>query len=94
MGATKQQYLSAAPEHSFLHVSDFESPQHLAEYLRRLDGDDDAYNEYFKWKGTGEFVPTSTWCRICAMLHDPSPRVKSYPDVGSWWRDGTCAARQ
>ena len=25
----------------------------------------------FQWKGTGEFINTKFWCRVCALLHDP-----------------------
>ena len=42
----------------------------IAEYLQKLDENDDLYNEYFKWKGTGEFIDTKFFCRLCALLHD------------------------
>ena len=90
LGATKEEYLQVSPENSFIHVSDFDSPKQLAYFLHKLDKDDDAYNEFFRWKGTGEFIPTSTWCRICAMLHDPNPRRKVYENVTSWWKNDAC----
>ena len=48
MGAHPDDYLLSAPHHSFIHVEDFAGPKELAEYLHKLDNDDDLYNEYFK----------------------------------------------
>ncbi|XP_012276310.1 glycoprotein 3-alpha-L-fucosyltransferase A isoform X2 [Orussus abietinus] len=90
MGAHPTDYARSAPHRSYIHVDEFESPKELAEYLHRLDNDDALYNSYFKWKGTGEFINTFFWCRVCAMLHDPRP-PKFYKDVNEWWRgDGVC----
>ena len=88
MGARREDYEAVAPPHSFIHVDDFESPQSLAEYLRRLDANDTLYNEYFRWKGTAELLfDTKYWCRLCAMLHlaDDVDYVHWYEDYGEWW---------
>jgi len=50
MGARPGDYARSAPHHSFIHVDDFESPKELANYLHKLDQDDNLYNEYFRWK--------------------------------------------
>ncbi len=50
MGARPEDYARSAPYKSYIHVDDFESPKELAEYLHKLDQDDNLYNEYFKWK--------------------------------------------
>jgi hypothetical protein len=90
MGAHPDDYKRAAPPHSFIHVDDFDSPKALAEYLHKLDQNDDLYNEYFRWKGTGQFVNTLFWCRLCAMAWDDT-KVTHYKDVNNWWRgDGVC----
>ncbi|KAK0086738.1 hypothetical protein PV325_002654 [Microctonus aethiopoides] len=90
MGAHPTDYAKSAPYRSYIHVDEFESPRELAEYLHRLDRDDELYNSYFKWKGTGEFINTYFWCRVCAMLHDERP-PKYYNDVNEWWRgDNIC----
>ena len=48
----------------------------------------------FQWKGTGEFINTRFFCRVCALLHDTTTRPKEhshYPNINSWWRGtGTC----
>ena len=44
-------------------------------------------------QGTGEFINTKFFCRVCSMLHDPKAQMEhfSYEDVNEWWRGkGTC----
>ena len=53
MGARPEDYERASPEHSHIHVDDFEGPKELAEFLHKLDQDDELYNEYFQWKVGG-----------------------------------------
>lgn len=86
MGARPEDYAAVAPYHSYIHVDDFGSPEELAHYLLKLDNDDDMYNSYFRWKGTGEFINTYFFCRLCAMLHDSVPS-KSYNDINKWWKN-------
>ncbi|XP_050437650.1 glycoprotein 3-alpha-L-fucosyltransferase A-like [Adelges cooleyi] len=96
LGPSKKDYELVAPKNSFIHVNDFDSPQQLAAYLHELDKNDDLYNEYFKWKGTGEVVTDVTtvtlfYCRLCAMLHDENHPPKNYADINEWWRGpGVC----
>uniref|UniRef100_A0A131Z001 Fucosyltransferase n=1 Tax=Rhipicephalus appendiculatus TaxID=34631 RepID=A0A131Z001_RHIAP len=92
MGASREEYRAAAPYNSYIHVDDFASPKELAEYLRLLSSNRSLYNEYFEWKGTGEFVNTYFWCRLCAMLHaPPRPADKQRrTSIREWWHDGAC----
>jgi len=94
MGARKEDYVRSAPRKSFIHVDDFESPEDLAKYLHQLDENDDLYNEYFQWKGTGEMINTKFFCRMCALLHDTkkrSPEHSNIKNIEEWWRGkGTC----
>lgn len=96
MGARPEDYEKAAPPRSYIHVDEFASPKELAEYLHVLDQNDELYNSYFKWKGTGEFINTYFWCRVCAMLHDEEGlrQPQWYPNINKWWRtqDGVCAS--
>lgn len=91
MGASQQDYLKVAPRHSYIHVDEFSSAKRLAEHLHRLDQHDDLYNEFFRWRGTGEWIDTREECRLCALLH--SGRTKIYEDVSSWWREHTCLGK-
>ena len=43
-------YKKRAPPKSYIDVMDFESPEHLAEFLLQLDKDDEEYLSYFWWK--------------------------------------------
>ncbi|VVC29304.1 Hypothetical protein CINCED_3A021025 [Cinara cedri] len=91
MGGRQEDYERIAPEKSYVHVGNFESPARLAEYLHRLDADDGLYNEYFRWKGTGEFIDTKFFCRLCAMLHDDGVRARGHRNFSDWWSGpGVC----
>lgn len=94
MGAPSEDYLKYAPFQSYIHVNHFKSPQDLAEYLHYLDQNDNYYNSYFKWKGTGEFLPYEIfWCQVCALLHDNHAISFKhwYKDINEWWRGkGIC----
>jgi len=91
MGAHPDDYKRAAPDKSYIHVDDFGSAAELADYLNKLDGDDALYNEYFQWKGTGEFVNTHFFCRLCAMVHYAQRTSRYYTDFNRWWRGpGVC----
>ncbi|PAA78382.1 hypothetical protein BOX15_Mlig026419g1 [Macrostomum lignano] len=91
MGARMQDYIDVAPLNSFLHVDNFTSPKHLADYLHELDKDDSKYNTYFQWKGTG-LVDTNAffWCRLCMMAHEAELSSFNYGDIEQWWRKDTC----
>ncbi|XP_050515938.1 glycoprotein 3-alpha-L-fucosyltransferase A-like isoform X1 [Diabrotica virgifera virgifera] len=94
MGARPEDYQRSAPEGSYIHVDEFAGPQELAAYLHRLDNDNNLYNSYFKWKGTGEFINTYFWCRLCAMMHAPQSTQRHYEDVNDWWRGpGVCTTK-
>lgn len=97
MGAHPEDYDTHAPLHSFLHVDRFKTAKDLADYLKVLDNNDRLYNQYFKWKGTGEFINTKIMCRICALLHDGyyynSGLRTTYKDLKNWWdQPGICTS--
>ena len=43
-------YKTLLPPHSYIDVRDFNSSEHLAEYLLMLDQNDDLYRQFFAWK--------------------------------------------
>ena len=91
MGARKQDYLAAAPPHSYIHTEDFTSPQELAGYLWKVGSNETLYNSYFRWRTMGEFINTKFWCRLCSMLHDEDMPLHHYSSIEQWWRpNGTC----
>lgn len=89
MGAPRVDYEKHAPEHSFIHVDDFDSPKELADYLHLLSQNETLYNQYFEWKETGRFINTYFFCRLCAMVHEaPKVQRRHYDDFNDWWRGG------
>uniref|UniRef100_A0A914WA11 Fucosyltransferase n=1 Tax=Plectus sambesii TaxID=2011161 RepID=A0A914WA11_9BILA len=84
MGPPRSYYEKISPPHSFIHVDDFRSPKELAAYLHYLDKNDSAYNEYFAWKGTGQFINTKFWCRLCALAQNPRPKI--HANIDGWWK--------
>ena len=91
MGAHPEDYRRSAPPGSYIHVDDFASPRELADYLHKLDKNDNLYNEYFRWKGTGEFIDTKFWCRLCSMVNTVPHYPIWYDTIGEWWSGpGVC----
>lgn len=81
-GAPQEDYERSAPPNSFIHVKNFSSIEHLADYLKLLDQNDDLYNKYFEWKRQGyvkpnylaeHYEPPITMCRILDKLNDLDP---------------------
>ena len=96
MGARPEDYERVAPYHSYIHVEDFAGgPKDLAQYLRKLEQSENLYNQYFRWKGTGEMINTKFLCRVCALLNEPNI-IKFYPgahkkNFNEWWNgNGIC----
>lgn len=94
MGAHPDDYKKLAPPHSYIHVDEFDSPRELAEFLHILDNNDELYNSYFRWKGTGDFIDTKFICRLCTMVQLAPSFPMWYKNVSSWWRDDVCVQRQ
>lgn len=47
-GAAREDYEAVAPPNSFIHVDDFKTADELIDHLNYLDGNDDAYLQYFR----------------------------------------------
>jgi hypothetical protein len=83
MGAHPDDYKANLPLNSYINVEDFHGPKELAEYLKYLDANDEEYNKYMEWKGTGEMISGHYMCRVCAMTHyadlvPPPPRTETF----------------
>ncbi|CAH1802226.1 unnamed protein product [Owenia fusiformis] len=76
-GANHEKYL---PPKSYIDIRDFTSPADLANYLQKLDKDDDLYNEYFSWrykispvfdfqKATPKQPLEYYICQVCRLIH-------------------------
>ncbi|XP_042217518.1 alpha-(1,3)-fucosyltransferase C-like [Homarus americanus] len=82
-------YASITPPHSHINVLDFESLDSLTDYLKYLDSNDTAYNEYFRWKG--HYVVENGWsnkarrfCDLCKKLHQDNT-AKTYTNMRKWF---------
>ena len=58
VGAHMEDYDRVAPPNSFVHVGEFQTLTDLANYLRRVDKDDNLYKKYHDWRNYGEVVTT------------------------------------
>ncbi|XP_046582787.1 alpha-(1,3)-fucosyltransferase C-like isoform X2 [Haliotis rubra] len=87
-------YSKVAPPHSFIDVSDFNTIQELAEYLRYLDKNDTAYNSYFDWHREYHMVRTyqmeNLFCDLCEAVHDETRPHQTYTDIQGYIEDDTC----
>ena len=83
-------YSAMLPPHSYIDVKDFASPKDLAIYLKKLDGNDTLYNEYFAWKNKYTAYQTRNThpqfaCSICRHVYDKQHVVERLVDVESFW---------
>ena len=77
---------------SFINAADFDSVKDLADYLKYLDKNDTAYNQYFQWKTKYKIVKYQFWlCQLCKALHDPTKPEKIYYKMSEFWgKKGSC----
>ncbi|XP_071149305.1 glycoprotein 3-alpha-L-fucosyltransferase A-like [Mytilus edulis] len=94
LGVSRAEIKAAAPPGSYIHVEDFDSPKQLADYLHRIDKDDNLFNEYFRWKRYGKMTNTKTWCRLCSMLHEKSLPSVTQTDIDTWRSKSCIGARK
>lgn len=53
LGASREDYRRVAPPNSFIHIDDFKSLKHLADYLKIVASNLTLYRSYFEWKNHG-----------------------------------------
>ena len=82
---------------SFINVFDFYSVRKLAEYIKKVDEDDDLYDSYYKWKQMYSFSyanwPTDFFCDLCKLAHTKTP--KRYKSLTKWFNYNTnCGVKE
>jgi len=89
-GSRKSDLLKVAPSHSFIHASDFETPQNLVAYLKYLASNETAYAEYLQWRtwiDHPERIESHlrmenrendlrSFCKLCAIVQDNGRKRK------------------
>lgn len=74
---------------SFINVMDFKTVKGLADYLKYLDKNDEAYMKYFQWRRRYKVGPSGPWsCAMCAALN---MNTKTIPieKLGDYWSSKT-----
>ena len=94
-GADYKAYL---PAHFYIDVRDFASPKTLAEYLLKLDNNDNLYNKYFVCRQDYTCHPgmpsNDLLCDICRFMNDNLNKVNIIPDVNTFWSRDDCLSRE
>ncbi|XP_018655381.1 putative alpha(1,3)fucosyltransferase [Schistosoma mansoni] len=96
MGGSREEYTRIAPPHSFIHVDQFKSLFTLSQYLKYLDKNDTAYDEYFAWHVHGDVYvwKSRLECDFCLLAHSlPFIKPTWYTDYHSWLANG-CLGRK
>ncbi|EDO28960.1 predicted protein, partial [Nematostella vectensis] len=79
---------------SYIHIKDFPNIKALSEYIKYLDKNHTAYNQYFQWKrkykvNANAFSYTRAGCNLCSLLNTrKSPKV--YEHLDRFWDRGMC----
>lgn len=86
------QYDKLAVPGSYINVRNFKTVKDLAEYIKYLDGNTTAYNEYFAWKRSYKLeTPYLYGCRLCEALHSAKAKIpKVYKNFNAFWKTGKC----
>ena len=73
-GASLNDYVMAAPPHSYIHIDEYSTISELAQKLEYLSQNKTAYNEYFWW--TEHYRVTGLWehyisaqCDLCEKMN-------------------------
>ncbi|KAM9339943.1 4-galactosyl-N-acetylglucosaminide 3-alpha-L-fucosyltransferase 9-like [Symphorus nematophorus] len=93
LGPPRQNYEDFVPGGSFIHVNDFPDAEKLAEFLHKLDKDNEAYMRYFDWRRfyTAKHHPTEETHEfayaVCLACHHLgiSKVYRVVPDVYKWF---------
>lgn len=102
MGGKIEGYRQLLPPNSFIHVDEFQSPKHLADYLVSLSKDHAKYLEYHAWRSQYRVLnqhgylgaPVFHYCRICEALNYNDPAPKQYNNMEVFWNAKTDCYRQ
>lgn len=93
LGLPRNNYEDFAPGSSFIHVNDFPDSKALADFLLKLDGDDETYRKFFDWRRFYTVRRHLTEKKhdfahaICQACHYVSLRkeYRMVPDVYKWF---------
>ena len=84
-------YKRLLPDHSFIDVIDYESPEKLARFLHRMAMNHTLYNMYMRNVMSVDAISSfgSYQCRLCKYLHKHRGETQIVPDVVKYWSSET-----
>ncbi|KAK2577093.1 hypothetical protein KPH14_001012 [Odynerus spinipes] len=84
-------YSRFAPPISYIDVLNYDSPQDLAKFLKKLIANPREYRKYFRWKKRYrvEHSIFSTACNLCMFLHARN-ESKTYAPLSDWYSYEKC----
>ncbi|KAG8438061.1 hypothetical protein GDO86_008663 [Hymenochirus boettgeri] len=89
MGPPRSNYERFIPSNSFIHVNDFSTPKELADYLYKLDQDDNKYQQYFKWRSKYQPIVNTDffklYCNVCKALKN-APARRFITSISDWYK--------
>lgn len=102
MGASTDDCQRLLQPSSYLHVNDFASPQHLVDYLKKIDENHEQYLNLHRWRENYRVLnehgyfgnPSVHYCRICEALHRGNSEKKVYNDLQSFWSLKDCTSEK
>lgn len=83
-------YDEIGPPHSYINVLDFDNMESLGNYLKYLDNNATAYNEYHQWRYSYKIEGSHRICEICKALwkrddQKVSPSENTGKNVAQFW---------
>lgn len=82
------------PPKSYIDANEFDSVEHLTNYLKYLSLNPQEYSKFFWWKKYYKIVAGSeaTWCNLCRKINEQNFKQKRqyYINIKDWWYKGSC----
>ena len=94
LGSTAHETL--LPPSSYIDVRNFASPKTLAEYLLKLDRNDDLYNKYFEWKAHFTVKAQTSnvlGCQLCEYMNTHGKQTSIVKRLDLFWSPRLHCAR-
>ena len=84
MGGANYNDARLALPHSFINIRDYDSLEQLGNYLKYLNSNNTAYNEYFKWSYEYTVELQHGMCKVCKALWENGSQNKEVK-LGEFW---------
>ena len=94
MGPNRSWYEENLPTKSFIHVSEFATPEKLAQYLKFLSQHPNEYVEYLSWRRHYiKVCELPTKCQLCKHINNHQIKSDNHiaiQDFESFWKKSEC----